>query len=69
LILNERKVKMERKYKYHCADCKHLCPFVDVNGFGNCFIDMKIIEVDEDRCEKFELDNNKCDFYSHLERR
>ncbi len=47
---------MGKKYKYHCSECQHCCPFVDENNKGNCDIDMKEIQVDTDRCEKFKLD-------------
>lgn len=48
---------MGRKYKYHCSECKHICPFID-EGKGNCDIDMKEVNIDEYRCDKFKLDKN-----------
>lgn len=47
---------MNKKYKYHCSECRSCCPFVDENGNGNCELDMKEIKVDYDRCENFKLD-------------
>ena len=49
---------MERKYKYHCIDCEHCCPFFDDDYIGNCDIDMKEIKADKDRCEQFKLDKS-----------
>lgn len=49
---------MSKKYKYHCGECENCCPFTEEDGSGNCFIDLRNINIYTDRCNDFKLDKS-----------
>jgi hypothetical protein len=46
------------KQKYTCKQCKNICPFIEGNK-GNCFLDLKEVDIEKDRCDKFKLDKEE----------
>lgn len=48
------------KNKYTCKECVNICPFIE-NGKGNCFIDLKEVDIETDRCKNFKLDKEEID--------
>lgn len=43
---------------YTCKLCKNICPFIEDNK-GNCFLDLKEVDIEKDKCDKFDLDKEE----------